>query len=118
MKKIITFVLLIFSLTVNAQLPPDKKDHLLAGTLIGSSATIITINNKPINSLCWSLGSAAVIGGSKELIYDKWMGKGTPELKDFGWTIVGSVTGFAIIQGFKLACKQIDKRHYRRSLQY
>ena len=73
-----------------------------------------TVNSEPIVSLAWSTGVAFVVGGSKELIYDKWMGKGNPDWKDFGYTIIGSVTGFGLVQGFKWFCNRIDVWKLRR----
>lgn len=112
--KYIIFILLLISATSSAQLPKDKQDHLLVGTMIGFSASSMTVNQKPIISFAWSIGSTAVIGGSKELIYDKWMGNGTPEWKDFGWTMIGGVAGFGIVQGFKGIVTLIDKRQLRK----
>lgn len=104
--KLLLIILLLF--------PKDKQDHFLAGSLIGFSVSTVTINQRPIVSLAWSLGSAVVIGGSKELVYDKWMQKGTPEIKDFAYTVVGSAMGFGIVQGFKWFCNRIDRWKYRR----
>lgn len=101
----------------SSQLPKDKQAHLLAGTLIGFSMSSITVDSKPVVSLVWSLGTTVVIGGGKELIYDKALRMGKPEWKDFGWTMAGSVTGFGIVQGFKGLSKWIDRRHERLVLQ-
>lgn len=112
---LIIFGLLLTLLTADAQLfAPDKKKHFLVGTEIGFAASSITVNKKPIVGFAWSVGLTTVIGGSKELIYDKWMGKGTPEWKDFGCTVLGGVTGFAIVRGFYGICELIDRRQYRR----
>ena len=117
MKKIISILLLFISTLIVAQLPTDKKDHLIAGTLIGFTASTITINTRPIVSFAISTGSAVVIGGSKELVYDKWMGKGTPEWSDVGYTVLGSTIGYGMVQGFKGMCRLIDRRHKRMLLQ-
>jgi len=114
---IVSILLFLSTSHCKAQIPKDKQDHLLAGTLIGFSMSSITINSKPEISLAWSLGTTVVIGGGKELIYDKALRMGTPEWKDFGWTMMGSVAGFGIVQGFKGVSKWIDRRHERLVLQ-
>jgi uncharacterized protein YfiM (DUF2279 family) len=89
----------LFCRNCSAQIPKDKQDHFVAGVLIGFSSSALTVNTN--KSLITSLSSSVIIGGGKELIYDKWMGKGTPEFKDFAYTIAGSVTGWAIVKLFK-----------------
>ena len=66
----------------------DYFKHLLAGMLI--AFTVIALFSPP-NFV--GFGCAVVIGGVKELVWDKWMKKGTPELMDFFWTAFG---GFSI----------------------
>jgi len=114
---IVSILLFLLTSHCKAQISKDKQDHLLAGTLIGFSVSSITVDSKSVVSLAWSIGTAVVIGGGKELIYDKALCMGTPEWKDFGWTMVGSVTGFGIVQGFKGVSKLIDRRHERLILQ-
>lgn len=114
MKHLLIILLLFSFLSVSGQLPKDKQDHLMAGSLIGSWGAFLTINEKPLKSFCWSVGPAVVIGGGKELVYDKWMGQGTPEWKDFGWTVVGSVASYGIIRGLKWTVEKIDKRQNRK----
>lgn len=111
---IIIFAFLSVIATADGQLQPDKKKHLLVGTEIGFAASAMTVNQKTTTSLAWSLGLSAGIGGAKELVYDKWMHKGTPEWADFGYTVLGGAVGFGIVQGFKGICTLIDKRQYRR----
>jgi len=37
-----------------------------------------------------------IIGAGKELIYDKWMGKGTPEWKDMHFNLWGGLVGIIL----------------------
>ena len=60
----------------------DKILHFLAGIVIAAYATLFI-------QWWWALVLVAFIGGLKELIYDKWMQKGTPEWWDFIFTIFG-----------------------------
>ena len=108
------FGFIIIFTSCQAQLPKDKQNHLVCGSAIGFWASSATINKPIINSFCWSVGSTVVIGGSKELIYDKWMGKGTPEWKDLGWTVIGGVTGWGIVIGFKVMFNKIDHRKNKK----
>ena len=113
--KILIAILLLITSVCQAQLPKDKQNHLVCGSAIGFWASSLTIEKPVINSLCWSVGSTVVIGGSKELIYDKWMGKGTPEWKDLGWTVIGGVTGWGIVTLFN---KGIDRIQHRKNKKY
>jgi uncharacterized protein YfiM (DUF2279 family) len=107
------FATVLFCRSCSAQIAKDKQDHFAAGVLIGFSSSALTVNTN--KSLITSLSSAVIIGGGKELIYDKWMGKGTPEFKDFAYTVTGSVTGWAIVKLFKSGTQK--KRHGRSSVQ-
>lgn len=37
----------------------------------------------------WAAGITLALGAGKEIVYDWWMGKGTPELADFVADVVG-----------------------------
>ena len=72
----------------------DKKKHLLAGFLIAFITTLVLgflIN--PTYALLIGWGASGVAGLAKELIYDKWMGKGTPELLDLWVTFLAGFGG-------------------------
>jgi uncharacterized protein YfiM (DUF2279 family) len=105
--------LILMPVKCNAQIPKDKQDHFVVGIFIGFSGSSLTVNTN--KSLITSLSSAVIIGGGKELIYDKWMGRGTPEFKDFAYTVAGSVTGWAVVKLFKSGTQK--KRHGRASVQ-
>jgi hypothetical protein len=111
------FVILLLMVTIFAKsqmIPEDKQQHFIAGTAIGFWASVATVNKKPMVSLAWSVGASTVIGAGKEIIYDKWMGKGVPEFKDALWTTIGGVAGFGLVQGFKWICHRNHKWKYRR----
>ena len=108
-------ILILFPTLLGAQIPKDKQDHFAAGVLIGFSSTCITLEQtKPIVSFAYALGSAAVIGTGKELIYDKAMGRGTPETKDVLFTIAGGVAGHFIVKGFSWGCDKLVKAIARK----
>lgn len=72
-------------------MPKDKKLHLLAGLALSILAGFL---------LCpkWGLVVASVIGAGKELVWDKWLEKGTPEWMDFWATVAGGLIGLAILK--------------------
>ena len=39
----------------------------------------------------WSLVMVTIIGGVKEIVWDMWMKKGTPEVVDFLCTVAGFI---------------------------
>ena len=111
----IILMILFLSVQANCQIPQDKKAHLLCGTLIGTTVSSVTINIKPLPSFIYVVGSSALIGGGKELVYDKWMGKGTPEWADLGYTVLGSITGYVAVRSFKFACERIGRnKRYKK----
>lgn len=95
------FIILFLSIPkCQAQIPKDKQDHLLAGTSIGFMSSAMTVNTDKM--FLTSMASVTLIAGSKELVYDKWMGKGQPEFKDFAYSVGGAVIGWGVVKVFKL----------------
>jgi hypothetical protein len=101
MKKIIPILLILISMQSFAQvdlgisgIPFDKKLHYGFGIVIASSSYAILKYNTESNtiSVIGSVLMTALIGGAKELVWDKWLDKGTPEWKDFWATMVGCGT--------------------------
>jgi len=114
MKTKLIIIALLFTIVCSAQIPKDKQDHFAAGVLIGFSSTCITIEEtKPAVSFAYAIGSAAVIGAGKEIIYDKWMGRGTPELADAVYTVAGGVAGYVVVKGFSWGCDKLAVRIHR-----
>lgn len=75
-------------------LKKDKWLHLIGGLLIFALGLWkLPIGNENILFLV-ACGITAFVGASKEIILDKWMGKGTPEWNDFWATIMipGAIT--------------------------
>lgn len=70
-------------------MPKDKQKHLLAGLALAIIAGLL---------FCPRIGlaAAAVIGALKEIVWDWFFRKGTPELLDFVATVAGGVVGLAI----------------------
>ena len=77
----------------------DKLKHFFAAIAITWAVLVASHIWLPI-SYNWDLLlaclAATAISAGKEIIWDKWLGKGTPELMDFFWGFVGSVVGPAI----------------------
>jgi hypothetical protein len=64
-------------------IPVDKANHFIAGTLIYCLASLILT---PAAALI----PVVVIGAGKEM-YDKYSKKGTPDLVDFIFTVLGAL---------------------------
>lgn len=69
----------------------DKVMHFLAG--IG-----ITIMVGLVTSPLVGFAVAVVVGAAKELIWDLWLKKGTPEFLDFVATAVGAGGMFVVFK--------------------
>lgn len=63
---------------------PDKQKHIGAGYTIALLASVFL---NPF--FAFALG--ALTGAAKEIVWDKWMKKGTPEKADFWYTALGAL---------------------------
>lgn len=68
----------------------DKILHFIAGLCI---TLFFSIALSPV----WGVLFGIAFGLAKELIWDKWWKKGTPELLDFLSTALGSLLMFALV---------------------
>lgn len=78
-------------MSLNMSMPmmdQDKANHFIWGLAIFSFGFILNIWAGII--LC------AVIAAVKELYHDKYLGKGTPDYKDFLATLAGGLSGAAV----------------------
>jgi hypothetical protein len=77
------------------------KAHFLAGAAIALIVLLACLFVKKY-MYGWDAGIAAiavvVLAGAKEVIYDKWLGRGTPDYYDFFYAICG---GWGMIFLFK-----------------
>ena len=65
----------------------DKLGHI---KYTAGMALLLSLLIPPI----WAAGITLFVWGfGKEIVYDKWMGRGTPERADFVADIVGTVIG-------------------------
>ena len=113
MKKLL--LILLSSLFLSANCQKDKQLHFGAGAVIAPWG-MLTVQDKSdfkqsMTGIAWATG----IGIGKEVIYDKWMGMGTPEVKDVGYTIAGAITGVLIVNGTKAIIRKVKKNnsHHR-----
>lgn len=68
----------------------DKVKHIIAGMVIGLiTALLIRIWNSDLMIL--GAGFAMIGGAAKELIWDEWFKKGTPEFADAWFTLWGGL---------------------------
>jgi hypothetical protein len=94
MRLILSILLLINLGTVDCQqIQKDKQYHFYAGCTIGAWGMLTTDNDnlRPLYGIMW----ATAAGVGKETI--DLCGYGTPEWKDLGYTIAGSVISVGII---------------------
>lgn len=73
----------------------DKKLHLAIGILI---AIVVGLFCGSIIGLAISI----IIGAAKEIIWDKFLGRGHVEFADFAYTSIGGIIGFVILLIFNL----------------
>ena len=78
----------------------DKHKHYVAGLLIAASTSGMMKlilkkddRNYALKAFLAGLGTSFVVGVGKEVVYDKMMGKGTPDYKDAVVTALGGVNG-------------------------
>lgn len=67
----------------------DKLLHLIGGIYLFLILSIVM----PHEIAC---GVAIIIGIAKEIVWDKWLGKGTPEILDTIMTSVGALSIYII----------------------
>ncbi len=71
-------------------MPRDKLMHFWAGMAIALAVGVLW-------GALAGLAAALIIGAAKELIWDLWLKKGTPEWWDFIATGAGGVIGAVLI---------------------
>lgn len=73
-------------------LPHDKLLHFCGGLIVGLYTKRLA--SVWVGAWCARLIAMAVVvlvAIAIELVYDKWMGKGTPEAMDVVWTTAGGI---------------------------
>jgi len=93
----------------------DKQKHYVAGLLIAASTSgamklILKKDDKnyALKSFLAGVGTSLVVGVGKEVVYDKMMGKGTPDYKDAVVTALGGINGSVTVDLIDL--KEILKK--------
>ena len=71
-------------------MPQDKKKHIYAGLALSLSVGLFL---SPLLGLL----TATIVGALKEIIWDWWWKRGTPEFMDFVATVAGGVIGCVLI---------------------
>lgn len=78
------------------------RKHFYAGAVIALIVLLACLLFVKQYMYGWDAGIAAIVvvllAGAKEVIYDKWLGKGTPDYYDFFYAICG---GWGMIFLFK-----------------
>ena len=70
-------------------MPQDKLIHLLG------CFAVFTILARFVPAP-WAVGVTLALGAAKELIYDGWMKKGTPERNDWWADVAGVLLGWVV----------------------
>jgi hypothetical protein len=78
----------------------DKKKHFVLGFLIALVGCFIAyfLLGMKENPIYFGAGLAIFAGLTKEVIWDKKMGKGTPSQMDFLFTAIGAILGGGLFQ--------------------
>lgn len=80
--------------SVVANMRNDKLKHFLACGLIALITLAVFAIVPHGNMYGWDKGIAVIIGSFvalfKEIIWDKWLHKGTPDFYDFFWGVMGA----------------------------
>ena len=94
-----TIIMLLITLSCKGQFEKRDYYHMYAGTgvtVIGTELSYLRIKN-PTKACLIGFGSGVLAGVGKEVVYDKWMGRGVFSYMDMVNTAWGSfVTGFAM----------------------
>ena len=107
-KSIIILMLMSIIISVNAQMiQRDKQLHLGAGAVVGAWGSIIPQNQTGVKPFLFGVGASAVAGAGKELV--DLGGFGTPDIKDFGATVIGGIVSVGAMQGIKAILKAVKK---------
>ncbi|WP_372772086.1 hypothetical protein [Mangrovibacterium sp.] len=82
----------------------DKQQHYTAGLWIMRLAAFVgygfLILGKPITFLVWNpawMTFTLLLAALKELLWDKWLKKGTPDWDDFWATAQGAIDGMSLL---------------------
>ena len=71
----------------------DKLKHFIASAIIAVLILLFFVLFVHREIYYWDAGIAAIFvvtaAASKEIVWDKWMKRGTPEFMDFFWGICG-----------------------------
>ena len=76
--------------TALGQLPADKTSHALAGAIAYAGCHLMQLGD----NVC--LAVAVGVGVAKEVVYDKMLHLGNPDVMDAVSTAVGGVIGYSI----------------------
>ncbi len=96
MKKIIIILLLIVSFNCKAQ-QVDKVAHFGVGYIASATTSALISKQTPWKNFTFSVGTAIVLGGAKEL-YDMKVKNTAFNGKDFFWTVIGGGSGAITIR--------------------
>lgn len=122
--KILIISLLILSATIKSysqMIPKDKQLHLYAGAYVGAWGMLTP--NYPMKDNLWrpvlnGMIWAGAAGAGKELVYDKLLGWGTPDWKDFGATMAGAVLSIGSITTVRAMVMHHRKKSHNKEITF
>ena len=77
----------------------DKQKHIAAGAIIGAlSLPILELWAKVPYAFILSVLIVGFVGWMKELVWDRWMGRGCYEVLDIVATAIGGIIGAVSVE--------------------
>jgi len=81
----------------------DKQMHFAAGLALSMLTGLLCTPT-------WGLLTAVVVGALKEISWDRWLGRGTPEFLDFVATVLGGALGAVILHAAEVMRMELEQR--------
>jgi hypothetical protein len=104
---ILTLITLSASVLQGQKIAIDKQLHIGAGAVVGAWGTLIPQDQKGIKPFVFGIGASAIAGAGKEIV--DLGGFGTPDIKDFGATVIGGIISVGMVQGVKAIVHTVKK---------
>jgi len=92
---LMTVLIFFIGKSYGQTIPKDKQLHIYAGTVVSGWGYIIPQSKNLWAQAAYGVGSSVVAGAGKELV--DLGGFGTPDIKDFGATVIGGIVTVGVI---------------------
>lgn len=76
-------------------IPWDKSNHIIDSVALFALGSVVSnaFGFDQAHQIAHGASFSLTVGALKELVYDKWLGKGTASWGDFGADVVGVLIG-------------------------